>query len=429
MKKNSFSAWTNLILLLTILFVAVAPVAAQDGGDSLWEGILNPDGSVNYDDLIDQGIQTETVDWMPSVDVFGQTIGGTAEYHIYETADGTIVQLPTASTLFFMSLNPTESGLGDASASASTFGGQMVGSAGLFNALFTGIGLDSFPSEYVSSDQYADALLSGEADVFSLGLGDMWNLFRGLANISSEDLNLYTALLLYTPDNIPEEILELLPEDFDPEEELPPIEPPTCPAGSAALGAITTSGMLVAPNFPLVVGQDPDKRGVDLSFSVNVAPTIWTYYEQVPVYGNGCGQLDGRPAGDSDCTRPNGLPGIKREEIIDWICEQRTTVYPETLPVAYASATLSNDSKDWILNTLSIRYPGAFIHNGSFRYPSSSGGSTWNFERQGVQIQDPGTWILNVSGRTSGTPVSDSRNFGGEAGSFEAYLKETAIIQ
>ncbi len=149
----------------------------------------------------------------------------------------------------------------------------------------------------------------------------------------------------------------------------------------------------------------------------------------MPVYGNGCGRLDGRPAGDSDCTRPNGLPGIKREEIIDWICEQRTTVYPETIPVAYASATLSNDSKDWILNTLSIRYPGAYIHNGSFRYPSSSGGSSWRFERQGVQIQDPGTWLLSVGGRTSGTPVSDSRNFGGEAGSFEAYLKETAIIQ
>ena len=55
MKAKPFLAWINLILLVVVLFVGVVPVAAQDGGDSLWGEVLNPDGSINYDNLIDQG--------------------------------------------------------------------------------------------------------------------------------------------------------------------------------------------------------------------------------------------------------------------------------------------------------------------------------------------------------------------------------------
>ncbi len=423
MKTKQFSRWFSLTLLIAVIFVTVIPVAAQEG-DDIWAEVIDTDGNILYDNLIDQGVQTESADWMPSVTVLGQTIGGEAEYHIYETSDGTIVQLPTATTLFFMALNPAESGIGDASASHFTGAGGMLAVPGLVSAMLQGADIDLSNSEYVSADQYADALIAGEADIWSLGVGDVWGLMTSLARLSGDDflnsgeINIYTALLLYTPDNIPEEIAELLPDDFDwtdvPNE---PADHPTCPAGFATPGKITTSGTMVAPNYPLVVGQDPDKRGVDLSFSASVAPTIWTYWEEVPIWGMGtCGS-----------EKNNNLRSC--ETIIDWTCEQRTRSYPETIPVAYASATLSSNSKDWILNTLSIRYPGAYIHNGSFKYPSSPGGSTWSFDRKGVQVQDPGTWGLTVRGRTSGTPVSDSRNFGGEAGSFQVYLKETAIIE
>ena len=427
MKAKPFLAWINLILLVVVLFVGVVPVAAQDGGDSLWGEVLNPDGSINYDNLIDQGVQTESVDWMPSIDVLGQTIGGTAEYHIYETPDGTIVQLPTATTLFFMALNPTESGIGDASASHLTGAGSLLSMPGIISAMLQGANIDLSGTEYVSADQYADALIAGDTDIWSMGLGDLWNIMTSLTSASMEDMNLYTALLLYTPDNIPEELLELLPPDFEFPTE--PVLPPTCPVGFATPGIITRTGIMTAPNYPLVVGQDPDKRGVDLSFSVSVAPTLWTYFVEVPVYDEACGGMHDAPVWDSDCTRPNGNPGIMQREIVDWVCEKRVDSYPETIPVAYGSTTLSSASRDWILNTLSIRYPGAYIHNGSFRYPSSSGGSTWSFERLGVQVQDPGTWSINIGGRTSGTPVSPPRNFGGEAGSFDVYLKETAIVQ
>ena len=415
MKTKGFSTWINFALLISVLFIAVIPVAAQDGG-SLWDEVLNPDGSIRYDNLIDQGVQSEFVDWIPSVSVFDTTIGGQAEYHIYETPDGTVVQLPTATTLFFMAFSPSESGMGDASASHLTGAGTLLSMPGIVSAMLQGANVDLSNTEYVSADQYADALIAGETNVWSLGLGDLWNIMTSLASSSMNDMNLYTALLLYTPDNIPDEILELLPEDIVIPPNSPP-DPPACPAGYATSGKISTSGTLVSPNYPLVVGQDPDKRGVDLSFNASVAPTIYTYWELVPITEMGtCGSVA------NNNLRPCQV-------VVDWVCEQRTRSYPETIPAAYASTTLSKASEDWILNTLGIRYPGAYIHHGSFKYKSSSGGSSWSFDRQGVQIQDPGTWLLNVRGRTSGTPVSAARNFGGESGSFQVYLKETAIIR
>ena len=418
----------NWLLLLAIFSVSILPVAADGGDDddSVWDGVIDENGEILYDNLIDQGIHQESVDWMPSIDILGNTIGGTAEYHIYETADGTVVKLPTASTLFFMALNPGESGIGDASASHFTGAGTLLSMPGVISALLQGADIDFSNTEYVSSDQYADALLAGETDIWSLGVNDLWGLMTSLGEASYGDLlnggefNLYTAMLLYTPDNIPLEILELLPPDFEFPPEPP--EPPACPAPSTVVGEITRSGTIIAPNFPLVVGQDPDKRGVDLSFNVSVAPTIYTYYELVPVVEESmCGNCNGN--------NPSGPACHPCDIIVDWVCEQRTQSYSETIPVAYGSTSLTKESEDWILNTLSIRYPGAYIHNGSFRFPSSSGGSSWNYTAPGIQIADPGEWTISIGGRTSGTPVSAARNFGGPAGSFEAWLKETAITQ
>jgi len=426
-KRPLLKTLLNWFLLITMLSLSILPVAADGGDDdSIWDGVIDENGEILYDNLIDQGIYQESADWMPSVDVLGNTIGGVAEYHVYQTPDGTVIKLPTASTLFFMALNPGESGIGDASASHFTGAGTILAMPGVISALLQGANIDFSNTEYVNADQYADALLAGDADIWSLGAGDLWGLMMSLAEASFDDMNLYTAMLLYTPDNIPDELAELLPDDF----EWPDIIlPPTCPAGRATQGAITKSGVLIAPNYPLVVGQDPGKRGVDIDFNVSVAPTIWTYYEQVPIIDEACSNLGDLPAGDANCTRPNGLPGIMQEEIVDWICEERTRSYPETIPVAYGSINLTQKSKDWILNTLSIRYPGAYIHKGSFRYPSSAGGSSWSYSAVGIQIADPGVWDISIGGRTSGTPVTDSRNFGGSAGSFEVWLKETAITQ
>ena len=82
--KTKFSKRFSLVVFLALLFVAVIPVPADggDGDDSIWDGVIDADGNILYDNLIDQGVYTEDVSWIPGVDMFGNTIGGTAEYHI-----------------------------------------------------------------------------------------------------------------------------------------------------------------------------------------------------------------------------------------------------------------------------------------------------------------------------------------------------------
>jgi hypothetical protein len=74
----------NWLLLLAIFSVSILPVAADGGDDddSVWDGVIDENGEILYDNLIDQGIHQESVDWMPSIDILGNTIGGTAEYHL-----------------------------------------------------------------------------------------------------------------------------------------------------------------------------------------------------------------------------------------------------------------------------------------------------------------------------------------------------------
>jgi len=178
------------------------------------------------------------------------------------------------------------------------------------------------------------------------------------------------------------------------------------------LGAISASASKVAPPYPLVVGQDPDKRGVDVAFSASVAPTIYTYYTSVPIYGE-----------EVKCV--NGVC-VNRQVVTGHTCQIHTQSYSECIESASASISLSKESRDWILNELSIRYPEAYLHHPNFSF--SGGGCTFSVSKDHVQVADPGNWNMRLSGSTSGTPVSGPRSFS-RASVFSAWLKEVVIIK
>ena len=46
-------------------------------------------------------------------------------------------------------------------------------------------------------------------------------------------------------------------------------------------GPATLTIQKVAPENPLVIGQDPEKRGADIQASVTIPPVIFTWYEQI----------------------------------------------------------------------------------------------------------------------------------------------------
>ena len=95
---------------------------------------------------------------------------------------------------------------------------------------------------------------------------------------------LYTYMLMYTPGQCTGVPGGCTAQNVPPAPPLPRNPPPAhCPGSSVHPGAISDGGSKTWPPYPLVVGQDPNKTGVNLSFHASVAPTIYTYYIQVPI--------------------------------------------------------------------------------------------------------------------------------------------------
>jgi hypothetical protein len=283
---------------------------------------------------------------------------------------------------------------------------------------------------YTNPDDFFADVVNGRQNIWSLGGVDMLRFLTDLLNTSLGDSSVYTMLLLYTPGNCAH-----IPGGCPQNANLPthPL-PPSCSTPIIQSGAITVTARKLAPSNPLVVGQDTEKRGADVTWEVSIGPTSYTYGVSVPVMGKVCVSWDGK--GTSNCTTSKGEDGILQQQIIRYDCEQRTQLYPEGLNWVTPSASLSQTSRDWILDTLSIMYPNAYLHHPTFSFAGNPGtgslqGNTfvWDFTQNGIQVADPGHFDLVVVGATTGTPVSSWRGFSKTGGQFPVYLEEAVIIQ
>ena len=425
--KKYFILFMCVFVLVT--FLPPHQAFAQDGA---WSEVVDSNGNILYDQMTDQGVVTQAADWMPSITlpVVG-TVSVPAEYHSYVTESGNTVLMPTASTLFFMAASANESGFLEAASTMGTSGlstvnsdnGNVVGFASLgafFGALLGNqdIGL---PTSTNSTDFFND-VLSGQANIWSLNPNGLMNFLTSLSDPSLADGNLYTYMLLYapgqcgsTPAGCSADQLDLIITQTPPPPPTATATPPPptkCPEPSVKPGAISASASEVAPPYPLVVGQDPDRRGVDVEFTASVAPTIYTYYTTVPIYEEQCKTV----LGVEKCSNV----------IIDYTCQVHTQSYPECIASASASMSLSKESREWILNELSIRYPEAYLHHPEFSF--SGGGCKFSASQDHVQVADPGNWNMRISGTTSGTPVSGPRSFS-RGSVFSAWLKEVVIVK
>ncbi len=444
--------FVNLLIDFSVLFTLLSPtrVYAQSENPPVepggaWSEVVNADGSINYSNLTDGGVVTQQADWMPNIPLVGAV---EAEYHVYYTPSGNTILMPTATTLFFMAANPGESGYLSAASTLGTNVGNVSADApsgiaslgAIWASLTNQSGGEEMMAEInqagfngpTAAEDFFTALANGQTDIWSLNPDGLGNFLGDLLDASQADQNIYTYMLLYTPDQCasvpggctPEQLalLETLLPELPTEEEIPPV-PGACPGPSVTPGRIVKSAKLVAPDYPLVVGQDPDKRGADVMASAHVEPTIYTYYTSEPVTECREGASNN---GTTNCTTEGGKPG--HEKLVDWECIQHQKIYPECISFASATLKLTAESQGWILNELSIRYAGAYLHNPRIAFGSSNG-CQWSETYPNVQIEDPGTWDIFINGQTSGTPVSAPRPFGGISGKFSAWLKETAIIK
>jgi hypothetical protein len=426
---------TLIFLAIFLLLASPAPVRAQGetppqvDPNSMWGEVVDQSGNIRYDNLSDLGTVQESADWMPSIPGIG-TIP--ASYHEYQTPSGNIIVLPTASTLFFMAINPQESGLAQSDSQLGMSGGLFLEAPGLIKGMLQGYidpaAINSLG--YTNQDNFFSDVIAGKQSIWSVMGPKTVDFLWDLANQSLTDRSIYTMVLLYTSGNCAN-----VPGGCPQNANLPtPPLPPSCSTPIVQSGAITITARKVAPLNPIVVGQDTERRGADVTWEVRVEPTSYTYGVQVPVMGTVCVPWNGQ--GSSDCQTSDHKAGMLEQIVVRYDCEQYTQLFPETLNWVTASASLSQASRDWILNILSIHYPEAYLHHPSFSFPGNpSAGSfhgntyVWTLTQNHVQIADPGYFNLVVAGSTTGTPVSSPRGFSRTGGQFGVYIKQIAIIQ
>lgn len=438
-----------VLLLFALLLGSVQP--AQAG----WGDFFDEDGNLKPG-VVDLGEQKVPADWMPDVPgwVPDWIYDGAATYHMYALPSGETVLLPSATTLFFMAMNPRESGLVDANGYIAkslgfTVANQFSDSQSLLTHIF-----DIF--KLPNSKELADAAIRGE-NVWSFLSADTIRIFTGIIKeAANKDRNLYLAMLLYSscqnsPTGCPQALIDELrrrgqcPPSLCPDGNIPGRTPTPdrvvqkCGAPSVTQGRISGAAVKTAPNYALVTGQDPEKRGVDLQFSLTIEPTIYRYYtlEERKEVNKRCVAPNGSlvelpPPIKDNCKAPNRY--VEEEEEVEY-CVLHEQTFCEQARVL-ASASLKKSSRDWILNDLAQWYPGATLirPDWNWRFGASQGCDAgnvfrWTLVQEKVQIRDPGFYAMSVSGITSGTPVSPSRSFQIPAGEFDAYLMMTTIIK
>lgn len=407
-----------VLILVVVLCVGLVKPAQADWGDFFDEnGNLRPG-------VVDLGVQKVPVDWMPDLPF----VDGTATYHMYALPNGETVLMPSATTLFFMAMNPLESGMlkNDgmgffAGGGTLALGGYLAGGNPAEALLRV---FQAFNLPY--AQELADAAISGKSAWSVIPQSDLLRIMGVLWEAMKSDKALYLAVLLYgncanSPVGCPPELLALTRPTPQPPGS------PSCAAPTVTRGAISAKAALVAPAKVLVVGQDPDKRGADLRFELTIGPTIVTYEELEQTGTEQYCDLKGY-------TTRNCPKGHLKERPI-YECVQHTLSYCEPPTWVMAEATLRQSSRDWILGDLQWYYPGAYLHKPDWSWRGGSGGCDgsntyrWTLNVQKAQIEDPGWYDLKVRGATAGTPVTTGRSFVETGGAFDAWLMMTTVIR
>jgi hypothetical protein len=86
MKMNLPCAFRNTVfafLLVALLLNGSYPVMAQADGDSPWGDVVDENGHLRYDELIDLGETVEDAEWMDIELPFGMELDLDANYHRY----------------------------------------------------------------------------------------------------------------------------------------------------------------------------------------------------------------------------------------------------------------------------------------------------------------------------------------------------------
>jgi hypothetical protein len=396
-----------ILISILLVFILSTPVYAQE--QDPWSEVFLPDGSLNPS-LIDLGETSEAVDWMTIDLPFGQSIELEANYHRYQTESGNMVVMPSASTLFFMAVNAEESGLADSYESIGNGHANMINVLGRLvgdNLDWNKVQLDH--PEYKQPDQFWSAVINGEQDVWSYFSG--WSFITQLKDVSLDDAAYRSIYLLYlngtqTCTNLPGQCSGVV---------IPLVTTHICPEPTIAIQEAMLVIEKLSPAYPLVIGQDTQlRRGADVEISITIPPVIFTWYEPIYEEREIC-----RSAGASEspnCNTGSGSlvdDGVHDIERIFKECREHVEHLPDAVTSLQANAALDAGSQAWIIGTLGQTHYEAYLHHPSFSLVPGlapwSGGCAGNGTCTAsslilrIPVEDPGTYLLGMDIRTSGT--------------------------
>ncbi|MBE0411364.1 MAG: hypothetical protein IBX69_16700 [Anaerolineales bacterium] len=440
------------ILIVLSLVVAMLPTPAQeafaqdDDGQSAWGEFLNPDGSINWNNLTYLGEVSEPVDWM-NIDIPGgiQIPLGKARYNRYITPSGNVLVLPSPATMFMSFLKPGESGL-EANPPHMLSNGHSI-----LSMLATDyIDFDQLQElGYVSPAEFFQAVIDGQVNIWSVVSP---NFLFEILQMTLDAGYLVTTLWLYLHGEECATIPGGCPPGID-DPENPQIPPPptACPQPSLTSDPVHASGEKVAPLNPIVIGQDPERRGVDLNIQVSIPPVIFTWHETITTYtcryeaggeGEGCpgpgyryqqviGE-DGSPTTWDSSMEDNG----NWQVITNVDCIRHVEVFTDYLAYAYLRVNLSPESRQWILTHLAKAYPGARLKRPDWQFTFQGPGSldgggavSWSQLIPRIQFSDPGQYTMRLVGLTTGTTVSTPRSFDLPLNPFSVDMLRVTLVE
>jgi len=419
-----------ILLVVLILASFVVNLVAHAQGeqppqDGLWGDVIDENGNILYDNLTDLGEIQVDAEWMPNVPF----INGQATYHRYLTPSGNIVVMPSATTLFFMALNPDESGFEQASAG-------LGNGLGALETMLAGYisPADMAAMGYSDPNSFWQSVIDGQTNIWTMEV--MGDFFRDLLTSSLADQNLYTMLLLYTNGNC-----DAVPGGCPPGRVLPTPIPPSsaCPApfiqtGPTQVTGGSGDGGKIAPPNPVVIGQDPERRGVDVKVNALIPPVSYHTFETI--------RHDDLVCASDSTGLGSGCPGHVRDPrwktvVHTWYeCIEHIQVFSDYLASAQVSINLTPESRAWILTDLAQAYPGAHLLHPDFSFSFAGPGSllgdksvSWTTTIPSIQTADPGNYTTTVTVRTTGTPVSAPRQARVGIGQFTVELVQVTLIE
>jgi hypothetical protein len=426
---------TILLLLLTLLAICAMLIPniaqAQTGDTNPWNEVVDEKGNIRFDNLTDLGETSQSAEWMDIPLPFGMKIDLDANYRRYQTPDGNIVVLPSPLTLVMMATNPQASGLNGANSQLGT--GAMAAAEFLGGLLGNSIDWERVSSqhpEYTDPSQFWQAVTSGQANVWTFFAG--YEFLADLATLSYNDLNLRLGLLMYLNGaadctQIPGGCAGIIPRLPTPDPSRTPVLPIQCPAATLSQGSPSLSILKAEPAKPLVIGQDPEKRGADVNISVTIPPVIHTWYQRVEIREELC--RNASAAQTANCTTAGGQRGIRVEEVVGYECIQHVDRYEEQVANLTAQASLDAASRVWITTGLAgkwyeakLKRPNIGLIPGIGKYQTScSGACTATALIERIPFADPGTYNLALDVKTAGTPLTRPRILKG-SGTLQVFL-------